>query len=1109
MARIYLSFSRTDADDAADNLSTKLNQANHIVWGHRDEVRTSAVWQQHIDTTLAHAHAVVILITPAGVQSEQMRYEWAAAQRLGKPIWGVEILPTEIPEALRSVPHFAATDRELYQDMLMQLTQALSELDLALTADDRITRSIPLDVIEYVGTAIRNYSRALRDRYEYSIYAEPSEPYKGLYAYEMGDAKIFFGRDTDTRQLYRTVLKDRFSVLHARSGAGKTSLLNAGLMPLLIRSGYLPVYARVHNNPVEAVKRALTAAAPHKAPPEFSDLSLHQCLRIADDALSGESRELVVILDQFEEFYVRFPIRDQRTPIINALADCIDDWTLRARFLVSLRKDYFSDLADFQDWLLSPFENNLRLRSLTREQAMHAITGPIAAVAPAISYENALLDEMLSDLERGGMELPHLQIVCSQLYADLPPDRHVITCDDYQRMGKAQGILGNYLVNTLDDFSPENRDLAQRLLIELVSSQSTKRILSREELIAAAHAPQDQADRVLESLLSARLLRRDKESHEGQVLYEMAHEYLVDEISNWFDSAITSRKQIQELLQRAVMDWQVHDILMSLDILQRISQERENLGDLSDDALTCILLSSIQERCEVRWWMTHYADRALSLLAPIIHQRPTHRLRRQIIVSLRYLEADAVPFLIDLADRPDENLRKVISQVLENIGTPQALVAAQHIWAKEEGVAPSKESTSEMVAVVTDDTPVDITVPIAPAEERIPELEPEPEPDVAQVDANLTSPFTVLRLEAVDLLARQGGDEAVAALVDCLQDPSLFVRKASAQALGKIGDYSVVPALQRAQNDESSSVRRAAAEALEYIESSKMPRDEYPDFDAARSQERRELLDSLAHRQQTEPAIPPPGDVPGYEAGHESESEYMPYAVYSMSRQPIPPAELPPAQKQREVEAHEQRRRRLMQAANPKVWQQRVLEAYAREGFRVEQATINNVITLLSHLPNFSRRARAVEELRRTGSPAIPGLLAYLQYPQRIVRQSVVKILNKIQWQPLDIRSRVIYLMAAGQWDQCVALGPAAVPVLIELLDTESDVILRDTFFALKQLRDPAAVPALIEQLADTTPLWIKLDETSADQLAADVLESIGTREAIRAVQRWRQVQTG
>src|SRR5438046_5598196 len=58
-------------------------------------------------------------------------------------------------------------------------------------------------------------------------------PYIGPRPFERADLPRFFGRDREMRQLLSLVVAHRVVLLYASSGAGKTSLLNAGLLPLL------------------------------------------------------------------------------------------------------------------------------------------------------------------------------------------------------------------------------------------------------------------------------------------------------------------------------------------------------------------------------------------------------------------------------------------------------------------------------------------------------------------------------------------------------------------------------------------------------------------------------------------------------------------------------------------------------------------------------------------------------------------------------------------------------------------------------------------------------------------------------------------------------------
>jgi hypothetical protein len=79
--------------------------------------------------------------------------------------------------------------------------------------------------------------------------AYENKPYKGHLSYEVEDGGIFFGRTREADQLVSKILGSRFTLVHAQSGAGKTSLLNARVIPGLEEKGWTVVVARPHFNP--------------------------------------------------------------------------------------------------------------------------------------------------------------------------------------------------------------------------------------------------------------------------------------------------------------------------------------------------------------------------------------------------------------------------------------------------------------------------------------------------------------------------------------------------------------------------------------------------------------------------------------------------------------------------------------------------------------------------------------------------------------------------------------------------------------------------------------------------------------------------------------------
>lgn len=133
-----------------------------------------------------------------------------------------------------------------------------------------------------------------------------SKPYKGAESYQAEDGELFFGREREAEQIVAMVVSRRLSVLHAPSGAGKTSLLNTRLIPELERRGFLPVRVLPQNHPLEAIRVSLLEYL--LPPPEAEALAVRQA--IAELASSDSERlEPGLTLRQLRERRDALPAR--------------------------------------------------------------------------------------------------------------------------------------------------------------------------------------------------------------------------------------------------------------------------------------------------------------------------------------------------------------------------------------------------------------------------------------------------------------------------------------------------------------------------------------------------------------------------------------------------------------------------------------------------------------------------------------------------------------------------------------------------------------------------------------------------------------------------------
>jgi formylglycine-generating enzyme required for sulfatase activity len=454
-------------------------------------------------------------------------------------------------------------------------------------------------------------------------------PYKFLDYYDSEDRDIFYGRQIESVRFFRLVLSHRLAVLFGASGTGKTSLLKAGVMPLLWEQGYATAYVRALDDPLRAVRDEVLARlrAQGRAAADPGATTLHGFFGAV---LEPEDR-LVVFLDQFEEFFLRLgdPLRRRFWAELAAFRDRAvpaseaPQAAPEVRFVLSLREDFLAALDEARDRIPELLGDSYRLTNLSDDKASTVITEPAARAGLAMAPE--LVTGLLDDLrEEGTIAPPQLQIVCDRLYRDCLADpdevargaapvlaRERLTRDDYQRLGSAGGILGDYVNEALARLPDErSREAARALLKVMVTSRATKAALDWKALLdeLAASGALDATDglaveatrEVLARLVNLRLVREFERG--GGALYELAHDHMAAEIATWIDEAEMGVKLARELLRREMESWRGLGKLIEPAALQVIHERRDDLRRLEPDELDLLFRSALAAGYEVGYW---------------------------------------------------------------------------------------------------------------------------------------------------------------------------------------------------------------------------------------------------------------------------------------------------------------------------------------------------------------------------------------------------------------------------------------------------------------------------------------------------------------------------
>lgn len=706
------------------------------------------------------------------------------------------------------------------------------------------SRSQKEELDDYVAHAMADYERTM---YAKLRSHKPTEPYKFLFAFEIEDRDIFFGRKSAVAKLYSVIGKDRLTVLHARSGGGKTSLLQAGLGPTLLNEGRLPIYIHCHTGPEDLVTLLKHVIAPPSLgswPTYLSGLSFAGLLGLLCRYKSASTSELVIIFDQFEHFYIFNQLAEHRTPFIDAFSECYAISDLPVRYILSVRKDYYSDLAGFQPHIPCIFYNEMQLGNLDRDETESAILEPLTRVAPGTSYSPQLLQRLIDDLTRIDMTLPHLQVICTRLFEGLGEAKRVIDISAYEMLGGVKGVLGSYLKQVLLQLPDNGENLAWQVLKELVSSRGTRRALTLDTLARrVADVTTLRLDSILSYLVDARLLRRDTTA--GNAKYELAHDYLIDEIAHRFDPTELRLKQAQELLDREVVSWKAHHHLVPRDRLEILYEEHERLGNPDVESLELLVRSAFYSGFAASSWLEALGSSAKDILfelathkdkivrdntimaLSVTWQSPKIQLlvrgdekqRRIVVEELGTLvEFRSVILLCAATYDIDADVRQRAARALEKIKDNGAIESLTRLFT--DPVRSVRMSAILALAAYGGSSQKHLLDQLSDTNWRVRAgavealgLQKQAVP-IGRLVAALSDEHPDVRLRAVTALGAIGKHEAVEPLLNCLADKDYRIREHTAKALGLLADPRAAKQLVYALGDEISFVRAEAARAL-------------------------------------------------------------------------------------------------------------------------------------------------------------------------------------------------------------------------------------------------------------------------------------------------------
>ena len=435
--------------------------------------------------------------------------------------------------------------------------------------------------------------------------------YPGLNYFTASQRAQFFGRDDEIEELHALILTEKIVTLFGKSGYGKSSLLRAGILPLL-GPEVVPVLVQfgayqpgISPSLMERVLTQLDIALPDDNPDSAflesistADTLWHRFKRKQNPAL----KQFLLVFDQFEEFdsypaqqrvdfklqlaellFTRIPqaVRDRSDTLPDAQQTLLAR-PLEVKSVFAIREDRLSVLDGLADKLPAILYKRFKLQGLSEKQAIHAIEGPAALaqsdgfISPAFSYTPEAIAAILAGLEKKSgnvkpdnassptnqgsrVEAFLLQICCENIETSVI--QRSLTGEKALRIGPAdlppfERLFEAYYRGKIAALPTAAEQTAARRMIEdeLVKTDPLTGIAYRLNADGRRLRSLPGVDEALLKRLTDDFLLRSEPNTTGDFNYEVSHDTLVEGIlksKNDYESAKAQAAAEQQAREEA------------------------------------------------------------------------------------------------------------------------------------------------------------------------------------------------------------------------------------------------------------------------------------------------------------------------------------------------------------------------------------------------------------------------------------------------------------------------------------------------------------------------------------------------------------------------------
>ncbi len=395
--------------------------------------------------------------------------------------------------------------------------------------------------------------------------SEHDSPYLGLRAFQESDADRFFGRSGDVRHFIERIRELPLVGVVGPSGVGKSSFVQAGIVPALRGSAqeWEVLVVRPGRDPLASLAALIdpaSATGPTRGGPAAP---LHERLRDEPGYLGVALRRraqrkgarVLLFVDQFEELYALVGDPALRQVFTACVAGVADDWASPLRVILSMRSDFVDRVAEDRAFMQQLARGLVFLPPPDRDGLREALVQPLDAVG--FRFEDpTIAEEIIDSLLGTPGALPLLQFASAKLWEARDRERRLITRASYEAVGGMAGALAGHADQVLASMAPPTRRIVRAIFQRLVTAEGTRAIAHIAELVGLEAERRD-VEGAIDLLVGARLLVQSR-GERAEPAVEIVHESLIQgwpTLRRWLDERHEDSAYLEHV-RNAARQWE-------------------------------------------------------------------------------------------------------------------------------------------------------------------------------------------------------------------------------------------------------------------------------------------------------------------------------------------------------------------------------------------------------------------------------------------------------------------------------------------------------------------------------------------------------------------------